>query len=340
LKLLFKMLFLLLIAFLIYILTPLNCSKLIYLPNSKLNNYSKFLSFQHTPLNKFDSFIFKKLNLKSGWIRINSPISKYRFYKKAKESKREKTRKMVMFSGDTIKNFAKSIAKQANLNVEKLLKRYYQISLFKEGGILAQKYRIPYNTNEDSTISYMVAVSDSYFRKLAKREKINYPSKEFKERTIIASIIAKETQDYQEMPLISAVIWNRLKKGMKLQMDASLNHGKNSHKIVTPRLIKRDNSKYNTYKFKGLPPEPVGSFSKVALLSAFLPAKVNYIYFVKKPKGGHIFSSKYKQHIKSVKVYKKDLAKKRDRKLYWLIRDVRVKFPLLRPSIKVPRIKY
>ena len=98
------------------------------------------------------------------------------------------------------------------------------------------------------------------------------------------------------MPLISAVIQNRLKKGIKLQMDATLNYGKYSHTAITPAIIKHDLSKYNTYKNKGLPPEPIGSVSKVSLLSAFLPERVDYLYFVKKPHGGHIFSKTYKQH--------------------------------------------
>ncbi len=72
----------------------------------------------------------------------------------------------------------------------------------------------------------------------------------WKKYIIIASIIQKESANKKEMPIISSVIVNRLKKDMKLQMDGTLNYGLNSHKKVTPNMIRNDTSTYNTYKTK------------------------------------------------------------------------------------------
>jgi UPF0755 protein len=101
------------------------------------------------------------------------------------------------------------------------------------------------------------------------------------------------------MKLIASVIYNRLKKGIKLQMDGTLNYGKYSHVIVTPQRIIDDNTKFNTYKFYGLPPTAVAIPSKEAIMAAIFPAKSDYLYFVKCGKG-HVFAKTYKEHLKNI----------------------------------------
>ena len=116
----------------------------------------------------------------------------------------------------------------------------------------------------------------------------------------IASIIQKESNSAKEMPLISSVIFNRLDKGMRLQMDGTLNYGKNSRTIVTPERIKTDTSYYNTYKYKGLPPAPISSVTLDALHAAMHPAKSDYLFFMLKPDGSHTFASSYEKHLKRI----------------------------------------
>ena len=339
-KIYIKIILLFIIAFLIYLLFPLKSDKLIYIPPLQNRHFNQAINIQDTPLHSFDLAILKYYNIKSGWVRVSTPASRYKLYKQLLSTKREPTRKVIMYGGDTIVNFTTTVAKQTKLNRDKLIKVYEELSPFYEAGILAQKYDIPYKTTEHSLISYMVYKTNSYYQDLAIKEGAKFNSPKFKKRLIIASIIEKETQDYNEMPLISAVIQNRLKKGIKLQMDATLNYGKYSHTIITPAIIKYDLSKYNTYKNIGLPPEPIGSISKVSLLSAFLPAKVDYLYFVKRPKGGHTFSKTYKRHQVKVKKYKDNLKRVRAKKIYKLIiKSVKVNFPKMIPKIHIPTYK-
>ena len=339
-KIFIKVLLLLLISIAIYLLIPLKSDKLIYIPPISDKHYNQAIQIQQTPLNSIDIAILKFYNIKSGWVRISNNTNRYKLYKQLLNNKREATRKIVMYGGDTIFNFTKTVAKQTKLNRDKLIKVYDELSPFYEAGILAQKYNIPYKATEHSLISYMVYRTNRYYKDLAKKEGVDFNSQKFKEKLIIASIIEKETQDYNEMPLISAVIQNRLKKGIKLQMDATLNYGKYSHRVVTPTVIKYDLSKYNTYRNKGLPPEPIGSVTKVSLLSAFLPAKVDYLYFVKRPKGGHIFSKTYKKHKSRVKKYKANLAKLRAKKIDKLIsKPIKISFPNILPKIHIPIYK-
>jgi UPF0755 protein len=111
------------------------------------------------------------------------------------------------------------------------------------------------------------------------------------------------------MALISSVIHNRLKKNMMLQLDATLNYGKYSHQIVTPSRIKSDKSHYNTYLHKGLPPHPIGSATKEAIIAAIKPADTNYLYFMLNPKGKHDFSATYSMHLANIRHYRQVLKK-------------------------------
>jgi len=302
-----KFLLLLLIALLIYLLFPIKTPPLIYLyKDFKLPPFH-----ENYPLNSFDLTLLKLLKTEEGWIRVPIQSKKYQILQIASQAHREKSRTMIMYGGATIEEFIKKIAKQAKLKPTKLLKIYNKYALFPEASIIAKHYQIPYNTNEVSTMEYMLNLSYLTFQQFSKKYATPLKSQKFKEKVIIASIIEKETQNYKEMPLIASVIYNRLKKGMRLQMDATLNYKKNSHKIVTSEMIKQNNSAFNSYKHKGLPPEPIASVSKASLKAAFNPAQTNYLYFVKSKDGkSHAFSQKYTKHLKYVKKYKMRLRQK------------------------------
>jgi UPF0755 protein len=70
---------------------------------------------------------------------------------------------------------------------------------------------------------------------------------------------------------------------------------------VTPERIKNDESSFNTYKHKGLPPSPIGSVSIAAIRAAIRPAKTTHLYFMKNKEGTHDFSDSFKAHRKNIK---------------------------------------
>ena len=102
------------------------------------------------------------------------------------------------------------------------------------------------------------------------------------------------------MPFVSSVIDNRIKKGMRLQMDGTLNYGEYSHQKVTAARIRNDKTPYNTYKNKGLPLYPVCNVSKEAIDAAINPARTDYLYFVRGKNGEHIYSSYFSTHHKNI----------------------------------------
>ncbi len=331
-KIFIKLILLIIVAFLIYLFFPRDSDRLIYIPKKSDRYAMESISYQDTPINSFDYSLLKLFDFKDGWIRVESRTNLYKIFKKILKGSREKSRKMVMYGGESIEDFSKKIAKQANLGSSKVLKKYRDIAYYSEGDITAKRYNIPYETTESSTIAYMVYRGHNIYRDILKGSGVKFPSKEFKRYLIIASIIEKETQNYDEMPFISAVIHNRLNKNMRLQFDATLNYGKNRHRVITPYIIKSDNSRYNTYKYKGLPPEPLCSPSVVAFKAALYPAAVDYLYFVKSGER-HKFSKDYKSHIKRVSIYKRDVRSRIAQRVKRVINGgVKVDFPEFKPK--------
>jgi len=303
-KALIKLTIVTILLILIYLFMPLPSDRLLYIPPQKDSQKYLALKLQNTPFNALDYYLLSKYKeFKSGWIRLKPWVNRYTIYKKILSNKREKTRIMVMYGGNSVENFIQKISKQANLDSKKLLEFYNKVVTYGNGGIVARRYKIPYKTTEQSTISYIIYKSYTILKKVADFYGVDIDSKQFKDALIVASIIQKETNYKREMPLIASVIYNRLNRGLKLQMDATLNYGKYSHIPVTPKRIREDNSKYNTYKFKGLPPKPLCAVTISALSAALKPAKTNYLYFVKKG-NRHIFSTNYNTHKIKVKEYK------------------------------------
>ena len=112
----------------------------------------------------------------------------------------------------------------------------------------------------------------------------------------LASMIEKETGLAGERPLISAVYHNRLKSGMLLQCDPTVIY-------VLPdlgrSLYSRDlqvDSRYNTYRYRGLPPGPIANPGVASITAALYPAEVRYLYFVARGDGSHIFSNTLREH--------------------------------------------
>ncbi len=115
----------------------------------------------------------------------------------------------------------------------------------------------------------------------------------------LASIIEKEARLAEERPVISAVYHNRLKRGMLLQADPTVQYALGRH---VDRVLYKDlevDSRYNTYKHAGLPPGPIASPGAASIEAALYPANVPYLYFVAAPDGHHEFRETYAEHTEA-----------------------------------------
>jgi len=126
----------------------------------------------------------------------------------------------------------------------------------------------------------------------------------------MASIVEKEARLPEERPVIAAVYYNRLRKGMLLQADPTVQYALGHH---VGRVLYKDlaiKSPYNTYVNKGLPPGPIASPGVASLAAAASPANVQYLYFVASQDGHHEFRMTLEQHANAVRQVRAAMPKK------------------------------
>jgi UPF0755 protein len=128
----------------------------------------------------------------------------------------------------------------------------------------------------------------------------------------IAAMVEREASLDRERPLIAAVIYNRLKQGMPLGIDATIRFATKNWTRPLRVSELRINSGYNTRTHQGLPPGPIGNPGLASLKAAAHPARAGYLFYVVKPcgNGAHAFSSSDAQFQRDVAKYNSARAKK------------------------------
>jgi len=117
----------------------------------------------------------------------------------------------------------------------------------------------------------------------------------------LASLVEGEAKLDSERPLIAGVLTNRLKQGMKLECDATVQYALGPNRKA--RLTYADlavESPYNTYLYPGLPPGPISSPGRASIEAALHPAVTPYLFYVARADGSHVFSRSYAEHLRAV----------------------------------------
>jgi UPF0755 protein len=167
-----------------------------------------------------------------------------------------------------------------------------------EGYLFPDTYTFVEGTSADEAIHMLVA----RFEKVWKPEwtvRLQDLAMSRHDVMTLASIIEKEARLAQERPVISAVYHNRLKRGMLLQADPTVQYALGRH---VDRVLYKDlevDSRYNTYKHPGLPPGPIASPGAASIEAALYPASVPYLYFVAHPDGHHEFRETFAEHTEA-----------------------------------------
>ncbi len=186
---------------------------------------------------------------------------------------------------------------------------------------------ISQDTNTSSEYSEGVYFPDTYLlpihtegREIARRLQVKFNehfaqfSKEATEQNIkwttavkLASLIQREAAGKNDMPLISGILWNRLLKGMKLEVDATLQYarGKTDKGWWTPISPedKMIDSPYNTYRYKGLPPHPIANPGEEAIRAVFFPEKTDCFYYLHDAAREIHCAKTYKEHLENIEKY-------------------------------------
>lgn len=130
----------------------------------------------------------------------------------------------------------------------------------------------------------------------------------------LASIVEKETAAGEERPLIAAVFRNRLRLGMRLDSDPTVIYGIAGFDGNLRRVhLEDEGNPYNTYRIAGLPPGPIANAGAEALRAVVRPAEADYLYFVSRNDGTHVFSRSLREHAENVRRWQKSPARRGER---------------------------
>ncbi len=222
----------------------------------------------------------------------------------ALERSRDVTQNVTILEGLEKTQIAAILSEKMNLDQKKLLLLMNSAAFCKtlsvqakdlEGYLFPETYNFPITVSEQQVLRRMVehcrAVFDERLQSRARELEMS-----IHEVITLASIIEGETSWDSERDTIAAVYHNRLKKGMRLQADPTVQYALPGE---PRRLFYKDynyESPYNTYRQAGLPPGPINSPGRASIEAALFPADVDYFYFVATGKGGHIFTRTLQEH--------------------------------------------
>jgi UPF0755 protein len=285
-----------------YLNKPIESSRVLYISSGSINKIIAQLKRQNNQISKLDSLLLRLIGSpQSGWIDMKEiSNTKGDFLYKLTKAKAA-LQSVTLIPGETTFIFLNQLSENLHLNREVLENEYNKQANVQDGLFVPDTYNIPIGITEREIIHLLLSVSRKKMRALSFKFFGNYNKAKWLRFVAIASIIQKESANIKEMPIVSSVIHNRIRKGMKLQMDGTLNYGKYSHVKVTPNRIRQDKSIYNTYLHKGVPKTPVCNVSVAAIRAAIFPAKTAYLYFMKSRKGTHDFSCNYSTHLLNIK---------------------------------------
>lgn len=162
-----------------------------------------------------------------------------------------------------------------------------------EGYLFPDTYLIPLGSTEEAVIRQML---DCFNKRVVGYMASTKPDMPLDKVVILASLIEREARVPKDRPLVSAVLRNRLRIGMRLECDATVLYALGRHKS---RVLYSDldvDSPYNTYRYAGLPPGAIANPGLDCIKAALDPAKVDFLYYVAKSDGSHIFTRTLAEH--------------------------------------------
>jgi UPF0755 protein len=174
-----------------------------------------------------------------------------------------------------------------------------------EGYLFPETYGLPRRSDAAKLIRLMVSRFEHVFTPELRRE-AEARHMTVRQAMTLASIVEKETARADERPLVAAVYENRTRIGMPLQCDPTVIYALQRAGKYTGNLRKDDlqfDSPYNTYRYPGLPPGPIASPGRASIEAAVHPADADFLYFVSRNDGSHVFARTLDEHNRNVHKY-------------------------------------
>jgi UPF0755 protein len=175
-----------------------------------------------------------------------------------------------------------------------------------EGRLFPDTYFIPADFNEEELFLLLI---DSYEENLADYvDLLESDALTEEEVIILASIIEREANTPQSMELVAGILRNRLDAGMPLQADATIEYvldtplGELREGELAEELRETD-SPYNTYKYAGLPPTPIGNPGRTAIEAALSPTDSDYFFYITGNDGEFYYAETYDEHLRNIELH-------------------------------------
>ena len=172
-----------------------------------------------------------------------------------------------------------------------------------EGYLFPSTYRLPPEADPEEIAAVLVGQLRALWTDRRQR-RAEERGRSLREIATLASIVEKETGSAGERATIASVFWNRLERGMPLQSDPTVLFAMRRAGDTGNNIRRRDldiDSPYNTYRVGGIPPGPIASFGIAALDAVLEPAETDFLYFVSRNDGTHVFSRSLREHNRAVR---------------------------------------
>lgn len=284
---------------------PVSEPKLIQIQSgASLQNIARVLQDNQLVQKDYHFILYSKINkiypkIKAGEYLIEQDVTLADVAKILTDGK-VYLRKITFAEGLTIREIAEILYQN------ELLSGDFEIP--SEGAFLPETYTFSRNEERQKIMARGVATMNETLEQAWNTRDADLPLKNKQEMLILASIVEKETGVATERPQVASVFINRLKKGMLLQTDPTVIYAITQGKTELGRpLTRRDlniDSPYNTYKYAGLPPSPICSPGKAAIMAVAHPDKTPYLYFVASGNGGHNFARTLQEHNANVRKWR------------------------------------
>ena len=303
------------ITYLVYLPKPVSPPKIVEIPyGMPVPEIAEVLEKEGIVYSKYLFLLvhsIERAKLEAGEYEFKGNLNVLDVYSYLKEG-RYKLYRITIKEGYDLYDIAKELEKNKVCKAEDFLKYAFSESVVQsynlsapsmEGFLFPDTYFFSKETHPLKVIDTMYK---NFLRKTEKlRKELKRKNLELETWVTVASMVEKETKIPEEKPIIAAVIYNRLNKGMKLQIDPTVIYVAKRRGMWKGKLLKKFYSiedPYNTYVYYGLPPGPISNPGLPALEAALKPAKVDYLYFVAKPDmSGHLFARTYLEHLINLK---------------------------------------
>lgn len=171
-----------------------------------------------------------------------------------------------------------------------------------EGYLFPDTYRVLKNADAEQVVIKMLENFDTKLTQKM-RDDIKAQGATIFDIVRMASIVEAEAPKGEDRPIIAGILWKRLDAGMALQIDSSLNYFTGGHNAALRNSELKIDSPYNTYKYRGLPPTPIGNPGLSALNAAIYPTHTAYWYFMSGKDGTTHFAKTLDEHNENIAKY-------------------------------------